>query len=260
MSEGALTIATDGLILYANRRFAKMLDVPLSKVTGSCAAGLGRRERAAGHAAPARKKPRSATRNASSSWCAAARRAATCPHVSVRELPARERPQAPLCRRHRSHRGAPASAAGGDTGSAAGERDAPAGREPAARRIPRHDLARAAHAAERDSRMGHAVEGRTPGAGQDGGSDRDHRAQLARAGAARRRSAGCVARHHRQAAARRASRPGAAARADGARIAAADVRGEGHQAGDGLAAGRCRSGDQRQWDARAPWGRRPATW
>lgn len=35
MSEGALTIATDGLILYANRRFAKMLDVPLSKVTGS---------------------------------------------------------------------------------------------------------------------------------------------------------------------------------------------------------------------------------
>jgi PAS domain S-box-containing protein len=35
MSEGALTIATDGLILYANRRFAKMLDVPLPKVTGS---------------------------------------------------------------------------------------------------------------------------------------------------------------------------------------------------------------------------------
>jgi PAS domain S-box-containing protein len=35
MSEGALTIATDGLILYANRRFAKMLDVPLQKVTGS---------------------------------------------------------------------------------------------------------------------------------------------------------------------------------------------------------------------------------
>jgi len=35
MSEGALTIATNGLILYANRRFAKMLDVPLSKVTGS---------------------------------------------------------------------------------------------------------------------------------------------------------------------------------------------------------------------------------
>lgn len=35
MSEGALTIATDGLILYANRRFAKMLDVPMSSVTGS---------------------------------------------------------------------------------------------------------------------------------------------------------------------------------------------------------------------------------
>jgi PAS domain S-box-containing protein len=35
MSEGALTIAADGLILYANRRFAKMLDVPLSRVTGS---------------------------------------------------------------------------------------------------------------------------------------------------------------------------------------------------------------------------------
>ena len=35
MSEGALTIAADGLILYANRRFAKMLDVPLHKVTGS---------------------------------------------------------------------------------------------------------------------------------------------------------------------------------------------------------------------------------
>jgi signal transduction histidine kinase/ActR/RegA family two-component response regulator len=35
MSEGALTLADDGLILYANRRFAKMLDVPLHKVTGS---------------------------------------------------------------------------------------------------------------------------------------------------------------------------------------------------------------------------------
>jgi PAS domain S-box-containing protein len=35
MSEGALTAAEDGLILYANRRFAAMLDVPLQEVTGS---------------------------------------------------------------------------------------------------------------------------------------------------------------------------------------------------------------------------------
>jgi diguanylate cyclase (GGDEF)-like protein/PAS domain S-box-containing protein len=35
MSEGALTLTTEGLILYANRRFAEMLGAPLEKVIGS---------------------------------------------------------------------------------------------------------------------------------------------------------------------------------------------------------------------------------
>src|SRR3984957_11168163 len=35
MSEGALTLTPEGLILYANRRFAQMLGAPLEKVIGS---------------------------------------------------------------------------------------------------------------------------------------------------------------------------------------------------------------------------------
>jgi diguanylate cyclase (GGDEF)-like protein/PAS domain S-box-containing protein len=35
MSEGALTLTSEGLILYANRRFAQMLGMPLEKVIGS---------------------------------------------------------------------------------------------------------------------------------------------------------------------------------------------------------------------------------
>lgn len=35
MNEGALTVAMDGVILYANRRFAEMLKTPLEKVSGS---------------------------------------------------------------------------------------------------------------------------------------------------------------------------------------------------------------------------------
>src|ERR1700691_5589849 len=35
MSEGALTLTPEGLILYANRRFARMLATPLEKVIGS---------------------------------------------------------------------------------------------------------------------------------------------------------------------------------------------------------------------------------
>ena len=35
MNEGALTLAPDGVILYANRRFARMLKTPLEKVIGS---------------------------------------------------------------------------------------------------------------------------------------------------------------------------------------------------------------------------------
>jgi PAS domain S-box-containing protein len=35
MSEGALTLTADGVILYANRRFAEMLKTPLEKVIGS---------------------------------------------------------------------------------------------------------------------------------------------------------------------------------------------------------------------------------
>jgi PAS domain S-box-containing protein len=35
MSEGALTLTPEGLILYANRRFAQMLGTPLEKVIGS---------------------------------------------------------------------------------------------------------------------------------------------------------------------------------------------------------------------------------
>ena len=35
MSEGALTLTPDGLVLYANRRFAQMLRTPLEKVIGS---------------------------------------------------------------------------------------------------------------------------------------------------------------------------------------------------------------------------------
>jgi two-component system nitrate/nitrite sensor histidine kinase NarX len=35
MNEGALTLAMDGVILYANRRFAEMLKTPLEKVIGS---------------------------------------------------------------------------------------------------------------------------------------------------------------------------------------------------------------------------------
>jgi len=35
MSEGALTLATNGVILYANRRFAEMLKAPLDKIIGS---------------------------------------------------------------------------------------------------------------------------------------------------------------------------------------------------------------------------------
>src|ERR1700684_3050542 len=35
MSEGALTLTPEGLILYANRRFAQMLGTPLGKVIGS---------------------------------------------------------------------------------------------------------------------------------------------------------------------------------------------------------------------------------
>lgn len=35
MSEGALTMTTEGVILYANRRFAEMLNMPLEKVIGS---------------------------------------------------------------------------------------------------------------------------------------------------------------------------------------------------------------------------------
>jgi PAS domain S-box-containing protein len=35
MNEGALTLAPDGVILYANRRFAEMLKTPLEKVIGS---------------------------------------------------------------------------------------------------------------------------------------------------------------------------------------------------------------------------------
>src|SRR6202050_4806367 len=35
MSEGALTLTPEGLILYANRRFAMMLGTPLEKVIGS---------------------------------------------------------------------------------------------------------------------------------------------------------------------------------------------------------------------------------
>jgi len=35
MNEGALTLALDGVILYANRRFAEMLKTPLEKVIGS---------------------------------------------------------------------------------------------------------------------------------------------------------------------------------------------------------------------------------
>ena len=35
MSEGALTLSPDGLVLYANRRFAEMLGAPLEKVIGS---------------------------------------------------------------------------------------------------------------------------------------------------------------------------------------------------------------------------------
>src|SRR5512145_1693086 len=35
MNEGALTLAMDGVILYANRCFARMLKTPLEKVIGS---------------------------------------------------------------------------------------------------------------------------------------------------------------------------------------------------------------------------------
>src|ERR1700678_3133380 len=35
MSEGALTLTPEGLILYANRRFAQMLATPLERVIGS---------------------------------------------------------------------------------------------------------------------------------------------------------------------------------------------------------------------------------
>jgi len=35
MSEGALTMTAEGVILYANRRFAEMLRMPLEKVIGS---------------------------------------------------------------------------------------------------------------------------------------------------------------------------------------------------------------------------------
>ena len=35
MSEGALTLTPEGLVLYANRRFAEMLRTPLEKVIGS---------------------------------------------------------------------------------------------------------------------------------------------------------------------------------------------------------------------------------
>jgi PAS domain S-box-containing protein len=35
MNEGALTVTTEGVILYANRRFAEMLRIPLEKVIGS---------------------------------------------------------------------------------------------------------------------------------------------------------------------------------------------------------------------------------
>jgi PAS domain S-box-containing protein len=35
MSEGALTLTPEGLILYANRRFAQMLGAPLERVIGS---------------------------------------------------------------------------------------------------------------------------------------------------------------------------------------------------------------------------------
>jgi PAS domain S-box-containing protein len=37
MNEGALTLATDGVVLYANRCFAEMLKTPLEKVIGSAA-------------------------------------------------------------------------------------------------------------------------------------------------------------------------------------------------------------------------------
>src|SRR5512138_744077 len=35
MNEGALTLTSDGMILYANQRFAAMLKAPLEKVIGS---------------------------------------------------------------------------------------------------------------------------------------------------------------------------------------------------------------------------------
>ena len=35
MSEGALTVTADGMIIYANRRFAEMLKLPLEKVMGA---------------------------------------------------------------------------------------------------------------------------------------------------------------------------------------------------------------------------------
>src|SRR5688572_9008584 len=35
MNEGAVTLNPDGVILYANSRFAEMLEMPLSKVIGS---------------------------------------------------------------------------------------------------------------------------------------------------------------------------------------------------------------------------------
>jgi len=35
MNEGALTLTAEGLILYANRRFAEMLTTPLEKIIGS---------------------------------------------------------------------------------------------------------------------------------------------------------------------------------------------------------------------------------
>ena len=66
MSEGALTIATDGLILYANRGFAKMLDVPLSKVTGSSLLDWVGERAVRPCSRCSTKRPRRASRSASS--------------------------------------------------------------------------------------------------------------------------------------------------------------------------------------------------
>jgi PAS domain-containing protein len=42
MSEGALTVASDGTILYCNQRFAEMLKAPLEKTMGSPIGSKGR--------------------------------------------------------------------------------------------------------------------------------------------------------------------------------------------------------------------------